>query len=296
MTRRMIDSGMWSNENFAALPAMARLLQMGIINHADDQGRIKAHPAYLRSQIFPYDDVAIADIDLWLRQIAENGTVLIYQVDNKSYIQLVKWWDYQSLQYAAPSEYPPPGAWQDRIRYNAKGGIILTYNWTTTKGESIPDTCDHRGAIVAFPPGTPPVSPGGNPPGTPPVSINKEQINTNKEQLEGKAAEGAAPPAAAIDRDLARVWEVWDANMPGTRSPVIVDGVNALLDEYSAAEIEEAIAIACKQNKRTLRYIEGILAKGAFSTAPPSVGKPTNNGLAAIMEYASSKGMFSERN
>ncbi len=49
MTRRMLDSGIWANEHFAGLPPMVRLLQIGIINLADDQGRMKAHPAYLRS-------------------------------------------------------------------------------------------------------------------------------------------------------------------------------------------------------------------------------------------------------
>lgn len=280
MTRRMIDSSMWSNENFAALPAMARLLQIGIINHADDQGRIKAHPAYLRSQIFPYDDVAIDDIRNWLQLITQNGTAIIYEADGKEYIQLVKWWDYQSLQYAAPSEYPAPGAWQDRIRYNAKGGMVLTFNWTTTKGESIPDTCDHRGAITTYPPGTPPVASGGNPPGTPPVSINKEQINTNKDQLETKAAAEAAPHAAALDRDVARVWEAWDANMPGAKTPVIVESVTAMLEDYSPAEIVEAISIAVKKNKRSLSYVQGILGKGAFSDAPKPTGgdyRPASN-------------------
>ena len=59
MTRRMLDSGLWSNEHFAQLPPMARLLLIGMINHADDQGRIKAHPAYLRSIVFPYDDIDV---------------------------------------------------------------------------------------------------------------------------------------------------------------------------------------------------------------------------------------------
>lgn len=289
MTRRMIDSGMWSNENFAALPAMARLLQIGIINHADDQGRIKAHPAYLRSQIFPYDDVAVDDVSKWLQLITQNGTAIIYEADGKEYIQLVKWWDYQSLQYAAPSEYPAPGAWQDRIRYNAKGApnLVLTCNWTTTKGERLPDTCDQRGNIVSPLPDTPPSNPpgaqGGDPPSNPPQqptgTPNKEQLNTIEDQEELKAAEGTARRAAALDRDVARVWEAWDANMPGVKSQVITEGVTSLLEDYSPAEIVEAIAIACRKNKRSLSYIQGILAKGAFSESPkPSGGdyRPSN--------------------
>lgn len=207
MTRRMIDSGMWSNENFAALPAMARLLQIGIINHADDQGRIKAHPAYLRSQIFPYDDVGIDDVQKWLQLITKNGTAIIYEVDGKDYLQLVKWWDYQSLQYASPSEYPAPGAWQDRIRYNAKGAanLVLTHNWTTSKGDTLPNTCDHKGnpstSQHAEPPSQPPSAQGGEPPSEPPsppnkLNLTKEELNTTEGGDRACDPEPALPPTA----------------------------------------------------------------------------------------------------
>ncbi len=191
MTRRMVDSGMWSNESFAALPAMARLLQIGIINHADDQGRIKAHPAYLRSQIFPYDDVAIDDITKWLQLITQNGTAIIYEVDGKEYLQLVKWWDYQSLQYASPSEYPAPGAWLDHIRFNAKGApnLVLTFNWTTTKGDTLPDTCDARGNPPSYPPG----ALGGDQasaPVAPPNQLNLTKLNTTKNKSNHSSADG----------------------------------------------------------------------------------------------------------
>jgi len=138
----------------------------------------------------------------------------------------------------------------------------------------------------------------------PPDSATPDQLRTNsgncraevKDQVEvkdeGKAE--AAAPAAVNDR--AQLWAFWERNMPGTRTPVIVDAVNALLDDYSVAEVEEAITIACKQNKRTLRYVEGILSKGAFSTSPSTTAQATNNGLAAILDYSASKGMFNERN
>lgn len=169
MTRRMIDSSMWSNENFAALPAMARLLQIGIINHADDQGRIKANPLYLAKEIFPYDRVQQANITKWLQLIAENGTVIVYHVDGKLYAQLTKWWEYQSLQYAAPSEYPSPPEWKDRIRRTATKSVIVTYNWTLTNGVTVEDTCDERGRPLAPKPKVP-ISPPST--STPPVNSN----------------------------------------------------------------------------------------------------------------------------
>lgn len=290
MTRRILDSSIWTNEHFGEMPMMARLLLLGIINHADDQGRIKAHLVFLRSQIFPYDDVTTQQIDDCLELIEANGTIVVYEATGKRYIQLLNWWEYQSLQFAQPSDYPRCDEWQDRIRYNAKGGMTLTCNWVTPKGETPVDTCDQDGnplPIVATlprrnsggrPPQNPAVNGRGNPGGNPPTPINRkeEEIEIEIEiEIEDQVeAEGLAPPAAAAapPNDVARLWTKWDANMPGAKSRVIVDEVNALLDDYSIAEIEEAITIACKRNIRTLSYVEGILVKGVFSEKKTPAG------------------------
>jgi len=216
MTRRMIDSGMWSNENFAALPAMARLLQIGMINHADDQGRIKANPLYLAKEIFPYDRVTPANITKWLEQIASNGTIILYALEGKQYAQLSKWWEYQSLQYAAPSEYPAPPLWKDRIRRTATKGMIATYNWTLTNGVTVEDTCDERGKLLPpkaalnakLPTTTPPTSNGnGHSPDDSPewigddsperaieLNLIEEELNRTKGESIGVRDLPEAPP------------------------------------------------------------------------------------------------------
>lgn len=149
MTRRMIDSSMWENEKFGALPMGAKLLQVGMINHADDQGRVKAHPVYLSKAIFPYDeDVSVADIRKWLELLHANGTILLYVNDEKQYAQLTNWWKYQSLQYAQPSDYPRPEGWQDRIRRTLTKGQIVTCNWFKVNGDPIPNTCDMDGNAI----------------------------------------------------------------------------------------------------------------------------------------------------
>jgi len=38
----MIDASLWQNEKFTRMPLGAQMLQIGIITHADDQGRVKA--------------------------------------------------------------------------------------------------------------------------------------------------------------------------------------------------------------------------------------------------------------
>ena len=196
MTRRMIDAGIWANEHFAMLPPMARLLQIGIINMADDQGRMKAHPAYLRSQIFPYDDVMIDDVESWLGMIAANSTLMLYEVDGKAYLQLLNWWQYQSPSFASPSQYPRPDGWNDRIRYTGKSRIIYTCNWLTSSGDRSPDTCDQEGNPLPND-GEPGAQPHGEPHGEPGTPLIENKYKYKKEKgnapLSSGATSGAAP-------------------------------------------------------------------------------------------------------
>jgi len=54
--KRMIDPEFWSDEQIAKWSPITRLFYIGLWNFADDEGRFKAHPALLKSQIFPYED------------------------------------------------------------------------------------------------------------------------------------------------------------------------------------------------------------------------------------------------
>jgi hypothetical protein len=177
MTRRLVDSSMWQNEKFATLPAMARLLQIGMINHADDQGRGKAHPSLLRAQVFPYDDVTLGDVAEWLRLIQNNGTIKLYAVDGKDYYQMCNWWEYQAHQYAMPSDYPKPDGWNDRIRKTFTKGQIVTCNWILSNGTRSPDTCDEQGR---------------------PIQVNNQVNIQDKDKDKDKEYGGGPPPAPPL--------------------------------------------------------------------------------------------------
>lgn len=196
MTRRMLDSRLWANEHFGEMPMMARLLLLGVINLADDQGRIKGGATYLRTEIFRYDtDVTNSHIADCLKRIEANGTVTLYEVEGAQYIQLQNWWKYQSPQFAAPSEYPRPKEWQDRIRYNAKGGAVLTCHWITPKGTEMVDTCDQCGKPLTSIADLPPRNPGGRPPQNPRYTIDQDQ--DQDQTKEGDRARATEPPATA---------------------------------------------------------------------------------------------------
>lgn len=263
MPRRMIDSSMWSNETFAALPAMARLLLIGIITLADDQGRCKANPAYLRSQIFPYEDIATADIEWWLERMADNETVILYSAHGKAYLQLVNWWTYQPLDWARPSEYPAPEGWQDRVRFNAKGNVYLTHNWCTKAGARLPDTCDCHGVPlqVAGEVGTqvPTVVPTQVPTqvGT---QVNKLNLNKTKQTTTVAAAADSSAEPVGRNGDWRSVVDTYQHEI-GVITPMVSEDIKTYYDELGATMLIDAIKEASRNNIRKWSYVEGILKK-----------------------------------
>lgn len=58
--RRMMDPSFFDDTHVARLTRDERLFLLGCIRNSDDEGRLKAHPAYLKAEIFMYDE----DIDL----------------------------------------------------------------------------------------------------------------------------------------------------------------------------------------------------------------------------------------
>lgn len=95
--RRMLYAKIWGSEQFGLLEPMARLLYIGCITLADDDGRMKANPKFLRGQIFPYDDISVEQVCEWRDQISRLGLVEIYGHGEIEYLSHPKWKTYQYI-------------------------------------------------------------------------------------------------------------------------------------------------------------------------------------------------------
>lgn len=120
--------------SFAALSYRQRDLWHGLITVADDQGRVLGVPANIRSEVWPYDDVTLEQVEQDLGALSDQGMVLIYQVKNKPILQVINWWKYQVKQWAGPSDWEPPAGWMDRCRYHGAGHKIILENWDQAGG------------------------------------------------------------------------------------------------------------------------------------------------------------------
>jgi len=109
--KRQIDPGIWSSVQFTNLKDPgARLLFIAMFSLADDEGRLKAHPAYLQMVAFPGDYFKEQDILNWRNQIEEQGLIKVYSNGSNpdEYLYLPTFHKHQFINKRYPSLLPPP--------------------------------------------------------------------------------------------------------------------------------------------------------------------------------------------
>lgn len=75
---RTIKPDFFKNEGLAELPALTRLLFIGLWTQADREGRLEDRPKRLKIEIFPYEN---CDLDRMLNELQSTGFVLRYKVN-----------------------------------------------------------------------------------------------------------------------------------------------------------------------------------------------------------------------
>lgn len=120
---RSIKPGFFDNEVLGSLPALTRLLFIGLWCIADREGRLEDRPMRIKKTLLGYDDVSASDVSEMLQALHEAGFIIRYTIDSEGYIQVVNFVKHQNPHIKEkPSEIPPPpefqtGHIQDNIDY-----------------------------------------------------------------------------------------------------------------------------------------------------------------------------------
>lgn len=75
---RTIKPDFFKNEELADLPAMTRLLFIGLWTQADREGRLEDRPKRLKAEVFPYDNY---DVDKGLNELQKAGFIIRYKIN-----------------------------------------------------------------------------------------------------------------------------------------------------------------------------------------------------------------------
>lgn len=102
---RAIKPDFWLDEEIASWPHVTRLAYIGLWNEADDEGRLRANPAYLKNRLFPYEPKLA--IEAVLQPIISAEKLIVYVVGAQTYGFLPKFTDHQVINHPSPSKLPP---------------------------------------------------------------------------------------------------------------------------------------------------------------------------------------------
>jgi hypothetical protein len=107
--RRQIVPAIWTNKQFISLVEPgARLLYIGMISNADDEGRMEASPQFLKATVFAGDSITLPKILQWRTQIVTAELITIYNINGIEYLSLPTWKKYQYITQPLLSQIPAP--------------------------------------------------------------------------------------------------------------------------------------------------------------------------------------------
>lgn len=121
---RTLKPELWQSPQVMRLHHSARLLFIGLITQADDQGRGSADPLKIRATIYPCDDVTHGDIECWLDLLAEVGLAEFYETANRGPVYVLTGWKRnQKIDKAKASTFPDPLPDESRPVATSSGAI-----------------------------------------------------------------------------------------------------------------------------------------------------------------------------
>lgn len=111
---RTIKPSFWTDDAVTHMTWEARLLLVGIISMADDEGRFVATPQSVLGYVFPHEHVTEAKFRRLLAEITQARIVQLYGTNGCTYGFLPKWKKHQKISHPQPSALPDPpqeGLW-----------------------------------------------------------------------------------------------------------------------------------------------------------------------------------------
>lgn len=98
----------WLDEKIGSLPPEARLLYIGTWSLADDNGVLRGNPAYIRSQLFAYDEeVTTADVRRWIELLTAERMLVPFTHRDERYLLVRRFRDHQKIDARYATELIP---------------------------------------------------------------------------------------------------------------------------------------------------------------------------------------------
>lgn len=101
---RNIKPSFFKNEDLPLIPAIGRLLFIGLWTLADREGRLEDRPRKIKGELFPYEE---CDVESNLDLLVKYGFILRYEVHGNRYIKILKFKDHQNPHHTEKASLIP---------------------------------------------------------------------------------------------------------------------------------------------------------------------------------------------
>lgn len=129
---RTIKPEFWEDEKIGKLPLQARLLYIGTWNIADDNGVLRGNIAWIKSQVFPYDEnLRIGEVKGWIDALVKARMLIPFLYREESYYVIRTFRSHQRIDTRYSNELIP----------NEILTEILPHDETTTSTQRDHDEC-----------------------------------------------------------------------------------------------------------------------------------------------------------
>ncbi len=126
---RMIKPEFWDDEVLAQSTSRdARLAFIGMWNHSDDYGVVKGNAVWLKSKIFPYEDIKPDTFQKWLNELEKGRWILPFVVDGAKYYYIQAFTKHQTINRPSQQRNPSPPDSLIEDSLNAHDGLTPEVN------------------------------------------------------------------------------------------------------------------------------------------------------------------------
>lgn len=216
--RRMIDPAIWTNRKFLRLSYFERLLFVGLVSQADDEGRLWNDGLALKAGIFPADSLPLEQVECGLERLA---SVDLISCDETA-IQLIGWSEHQTIDRPKKSTIP-------EVKGEKKNDQKMAFADESANNRR---TIDDESFLIEV------------------KGIEVKGIETHRERVrEDLPKKPETPGSPPTPDDLTRYAELWNSlGLPQYRKLPVIPGafprigeVSESLRLYSPDEIVQAV-------------------------------------------------------
>ena len=97
MKERIIKPEFWGDRKMCRISRDIRLMYIGLWNCADDNGVLPADMAYIKSSIFPFDELDYEEICKWINVLLEENVIESLEYNGRKYYKILNFLKHQKI-------------------------------------------------------------------------------------------------------------------------------------------------------------------------------------------------------